>query len=184
MSGNDKRTVYSWDTCVFLALLKREADKPLADIVAVATDIELGKADFVVSTIVIAEMLDLIDDLSLAAEFNGFLQRPNVLVVNVDPQIARRTARLRSEWRASATPDEKRNIKTPDAIILATAMLAGASVLHTFEPKLQRLSKTELVEQLSITSPLLASGQKVFLSIEEQRNDEAINEPQKTPAEP
>jgi predicted nucleic acid-binding protein len=135
-------------------LLKREADKSLGDIIAVAQEIESREADFVVSTIVIAEMLDVIDDSGLAAAFNGFLQRPNVVVFNVDAQVARLTAELRAEWRRTSTA-EHRNIKTPDAIVLATAILGGADVLHTFEPKLLRFSGTPLVSNLAITSPAL-----------------------------
>jgi predicted nucleic acid-binding protein len=114
MSGKNNRTKYSWDTNLFIAHLKREVDKPLADIAAIANEVELGRADFVISTIVIAELLDVIDDPVLATDFQGFIRRPNVLVVSVDPRIARRTAQLRAEWRAMAAPDDTpRNIKTP-----------------------------------------------------------------------
>ncbi len=159
MTGTESRAAYSWDTCVFVALLKKEADKPLANIMAVANDIQLGKADFVISTIVITELLDLITDHVLADEFQAFIRRPNVLVVNVDPRVARRAARLRAEWRTTAKSEkEDRNIKTPDAIIIATAILAGATVLHSLEPRFIRHHKSLLVNLLEITTPMLAGG--------------------------
>lgn len=170
MSGTESRVVYSWDTNVFLAYLNEEKDKPLADIAAVAREIELGKADFIVSTIVIAELLDLVDDESLASDFQEFIRRPNVEIVNVDPRIARRTARLRAEWRATATSDEQaRNIKTPDAIIIASAMLAGATVLHSLEPRMRRHHKTALVDGLDITMPMLSGGQLVLRTVKAEK---------------
>ena len=114
MSGTDSRIIYCWDTCVFLALLKREADKDIANLLAVAAEIETGQADLIISTIVLAELLEIIGDDRLVEQFNGFCRRPNVMLANVDPRVARKAASLR--WLAKV-PDERNNIKnlkTPD----------------------------------------------------------------------
>ena len=201
MAGTSNRVVYSWDTNVFLAHLKQEAGKPLEDIGAVADEIERGIADCVISVIVVAEMLDAIDDPQLATDFQEFMKRPNVELVNVYPKLARKTAELRKQWQytASSTHEarqpnncpscgkslgENRNIKTPDAIVLMTAMLHGATVLHSFEPGMKRHSKTTLVDGLEICDAKLYSGQLIL----PERNDdkpraETTNEPaEKTPA--
>ena len=170
--------MYSWDTNVFLAHLKAEAGKPLADISAVADEIERGIADCIISVVVVAEMLDVIDDPQLATDFQVFMKRPNVKLVNVYPKLARKTAELRANWRSmgannpSAPPNtcktcgtslgENRNIKTPDAIVLVTAMLHGVTVLHSLEPRMKRHSKTDFVDGLEICDPKLASGQMLL----------------------
>jgi predicted nucleic acid-binding protein len=163
MSGTSERTVYSWDTCVFLALLLNEEDKPLDDIRAVAREVETGAADLLVSTIVVAEMLDIVDKPDLATQFEGFLRRPNVQLWNVDPRVARRTAALRADWRRQ-TAQKDGNVRTPDAIVITTAVMAGATVLHSFDDKVLRFHKNPLVGDLAITLPRLAGGQKVFLT--------------------
>ena len=110
------------------------------------------------------------------------MRRPNVTLANVDPRVARKTAELRAEWRADKSHDaENKNIKSPDAIILATAVLYGATVLHSTEPKFHRHSKTALVSGLRITMPVLDQGQKVFeLASGEQPASEAANESEET----
>lgn len=180
MSGSDGRTVYSWDTNVFLALLKREQDKPIDDIIAVAVEIETGKSDLVVSTLVIVEMLDIIDDQQLASDFHAFLHRPNVLMVNVDPEIARQTAKMRNDWRKTSNT-EPRNIQPPDAIIIATAIACNADVLHSFDDKVLRFHKTDIARNMPITPPKLASGQRVLKEDAPEPEAEIINAPEKEP---
>ena len=163
MSGGNSRVVYSWDTNVFLALMKKETDKSLPDIEAVADEIEQGKADLVVSTVVVVEMLTVFDDPALAVSFIAFLRRPNVLLVSVDFRVARKTAELRFQWRADQTHgSDNRNIKMPDAMILATAILYQVTVLHTFDTPMQRHNKSALVSGMAITEPRLHGGQRVL----------------------
>lgn len=164
MPGSDSRDVYSWDTCIFLALFKKEADKPLADIIAVANEIEVGRADMVVSTIVMTEMLDIITDPSLESDFKAFLRRPNVFVANLDPRVARKVAEIRSAWRC-ATPEANGNVSVPDAAIITTAILGKATVLHSFDDKVLRFNKHSIVDGLEIIKPVLAGGQRVLPEI-------------------
>lgn len=162
MTGTGSRVVYCWDTCVFLALLRQETDKDIANLLAVAAEIETGQADLIISTIVLAELLELIADNTLAEQFNGFCRRPNVMLANVDPRIARKAARLR--WLAKA-PDERNHIKklhTPDAIILATAIIHEATALHTYDPDLLRFNVTDLANNIPILQPRMSSGQNVL----------------------
>lgn len=158
-SSPEKRAVYSWDTCVLIAHLTNELDKPLEDIRAVAKDVDTDRADLVLSVTTLIEFEDLIDNERLSADFNGFLSRPNVLLVDVNVPVAKKTREVRMAARAS-TPT--RSIKIPDAQIIATAILYGADVLHTFDTKLLNVSMSPIVDSLPIRVPCLLSGQKVL----------------------
>jgi|GEM_PF-3212689 len=166
MNGPTKKIVYSWDANVFLAHFKQEENKKeyLSAISAIYDEVERGSVELLVSVIVVAEMLDLINDPRMSDEFQRLLKRPNVRLMDVTPHIARKTAELRWKWKSrdESHIDEPRNIKTPDVIIIATAAHCGASVLHTFENKYDKHSGTPLVSNLKITKPILVSGQKVF----------------------
>jgi predicted nucleic acid-binding protein len=164
MNGPTKKIVYSWDANVFLAHFKQEENKRehLSAICAIYDEVERGSVELLVSVIVVAEMLDLINDPKMSDEFQRLLKRPNVRLMDVTPHIARKTAELRSKWRNESHRNEPRNIKTPDAIIIATAAHCGASVLHTFEDKYYKHSETPLVSNLKIIKPMLSSGQQVF----------------------
>ena len=64
------------------------------------------------------------------------------------------------EWIAHTT---KTGIKAPDAMIVATALIYRAAVLHTFDPDLIALSELELVDGLKICHPCDPSGQKILI---------------------
>ena len=152
------KPTYCWDTSVFVAWLKEEPDKPLADIAAVAAEIDANEAVLVVPVTVLTEMQPRKFTAEEWDSFQKTLRRSNVVVADTTPAIAERGSRLRD--RAEA---EGRKIKTGDATIIATAIVYGVAMLHTFEPKHINLSGSEVVEGLRITQPLPLSGQKGLL---------------------
>lgn len=156
---SSKHPVYAWDTSVFLAHLKQESDKPLADIAAVAQEVEKDDADLIVSLTTKMELLDIVDNPKIAALFEGFLQRRNVMLIDVNPTVADTVLAVRFKGNRS-TP--KRNVKLGDAQIVGTAIVYGADVLHTFDPGLLKLSGSPIVDGLHIALPKLLSGQKVL----------------------
>lgn len=159
MSDKKKRPLYAWDTSVFLAHLKGEMDKPLADIAAVFQEVETDKADMIVSITTYIELLDIVDSPKIASAFTRFTQLKNVIFADVSPPVAD----VALQVRYSANKDTpKRNIKIGDAQIIATAIAFGADVLHTFDPKLLNVSKSKIVQGLVIVHPKLLSGQRVM----------------------
>jgi predicted nucleic acid-binding protein len=149
------KPVYCWDTCVFIAWLKQEENKPLADIELVVNEIDSGHAVLVVSVTVFTEIQRSKFTNEQWERFQGFLTRSNVVVANTTPDIAQKG----SEIRDRAEADERR-IKTGDATIVATAIAYGVDALHTFDPGLLRLSRSAVVEGLPITEPITREGQK------------------------
>ena len=152
---SNKRPLYCWDSCVFLAHFKSEADKPLADIRAVASEIDLDRADLLVSITTVMELLDVVSDKSIAAKFEKYLKRPNVALIDVNWVVAQSALNV----RVIGKRHENRNIKVADAQIIATAIIHKADVLHTFDPKLLIISGHEIVSGLSIKTPKPLSGQ-------------------------
>ncbi len=145
---------------MFLAHFKNEADKPLEDIRAVAEEIETDKADLVISTMVYAELLDIVTDPSLRDAFNRFRRRRNVRMIDVNPRIAEL-----SQDVAVSAKQIQRSIKPPDAIVVATALLHKADVLHTFDDRILKASAAGLWVNLKVCHPRLLSGQKLLSQI-------------------
>ena len=152
------KPTYCWDTCVFIAWLKEETDKSLADIEAVVSEIDSGAAVLVVSVTVFTEMQRSKFTDQQWDRFQKVLRRSNVVVADTTPMIAQRGSQLRD--RAEA---EGRRVKTGDATIIATATAYDVYALHTFDPKLLNLNGSPVVEGLWITRPLPSSGQKGLL---------------------
>ena len=142
-----------------MAHLKQESDKPLDDILAVANEIESDKAELIVSITTKMEILDVVEDESLAKALTKFLDRRNVMLVDVNPPVA--DAALQVRYKANKG-NPKRNVKVADAQIVATAISYGADVLHTFDPPLLNLDKSPIVDGLSIRQPCLLSGQRLL----------------------
>ena len=103
MSGSKHgKPAIFWDSCVFLAWLKEEKNKPLEDIRAFIADIEGEKILLHVSVLSYTEVLDIFKiDEPLAGtagtRFRRWVKRQGVDVLDVDPRIAERAADLKRE---------------------------------------------------------------------------------------
>ena len=149
--------IYCWDTSVVIAWFRAESDKPLDDIELVIRDIEYGRANLLVSVTTYCEVLSIPGFERAAETFRKFLDRSNVMQVNVDPRIAETAVQVREAGR-----EQRRNIKTPDAQIIATAINYSADVLHTFDEKLINVSGSHIVRGLRITRPVAITGQQAL----------------------
>lgn len=100
--------------------------------------IQRGQAVGVVSTVSLLEICVRPyqrGDAKLAAEYRRILSdRPNFILRDVDDLIAMKAATLRADSGAPPL------LKTPDAVILATAVLEAADILVTNDLKLRRFS--------------------------------------------
>jgi len=147
----------AWDSCIFLAWFKGEEDKPLAEIEELLADIAKGRITLIVSAIVAAEILDESAGSPVRNKFREFMKRSNVVAANADFRVADLAADIRERTRELESQGKmKKSVKAPDAMILASAIIYRAEVLHTFDPILLSLDQSEVVHRLRITVPISA----------------------------
>jgi predicted nucleic acid-binding protein len=156
----DNRPVYCWDTSVFLAWLNEEAGAPLLDIDLVAQEIDKNKAVLVVPVTIISEILDSKLSGDQRAKLNAFLKRSTVINATTTLPIAIKARELRDAGRAMKPP---RKIKTPDATVVATAVIYKCDALHSLDDRgggpLKMAGMREL-NGLKICKPVPVSGQR------------------------
>ncbi len=144
----------AWDSCVFLAWFENEQDKPLAEIKELLEDIAAERLTLVVSAIVGAEVLDRAGVSTAGTQFREYIKRPNIIRADADFRVGERAAEIRQRANdAIASGRIKKGVKAPDAMIVATALIYKADVLHTFDPVLIGLDQDPVVEGLRITEP-------------------------------
>lgn len=152
---------FAWDSGVFIAWFCEESDKPLSDISFVVEMIDKKEANLIVPVTVFSELLETKFTDKQWEKFEAWMQRPNLIPIATTMSIARKCAGIRVKM-AKVKP-QAMAIKQPDGIIVATAILAGATVLHTFDEKLLRLSGTDFVDGLRIQKPMDPRGQKSLI---------------------
>ena len=156
--SKDRRPLYGWDTSVFVAWLNEEQSAPLGDIALVANEIDKDDAVLVVSVTVVSEVLECKMTDEQRTRFNKFFQRSNVILADVTLPIAQKAREIRDRGNA-----EGRKIKTPDAQIIATAIVFRCHVLHSLDNRgngALRLDGSTIVDGLKITPPRPLSGQR------------------------
>lgn len=146
---------YAWDSGVFIAWLCEEATAPLGDIDLVVREIDGDRANLILSVMTYSEILESKHDKEQLEKLDLFLQRSNVVKVDTTIPIARKAGRIRDIGL-----HEGRKIRTPDATILAVAILHKAHVLHTLDAGILSLNGTNIVDGLAITMPGLKSGDR------------------------
>jgi predicted nucleic acid-binding protein len=90
-------------------------------------------------------------------KFNNFLKRSNMHLIATTLPIAQKARQVRDRGL-----DEGRKIKTPDATIIATAIIQGCDCLHSLDDKGNgplKLNGSKIVDGLRITKPIPFSGQ-------------------------
>jgi predicted nucleic acid-binding protein len=155
--AKSKKPIYCWDSTTPIAWLKGEQSAPLADIDLVVQEVDADEAIMIIPATVYSEILEVNFEPDQLAAFDAFLNRANVLSVDLTPQIARRAAAIRERGLAERP---KRKLKTPDAQIAATAIAYGANVLHSLDDDLLHLNGHDTVDGLAICRPIPFSGQR------------------------
>ena len=144
-----------WDTSVLIDWLKGSGtENRMLSIKSVVAEIEAKKYKLAVSTLVYVEVLECkmkmeceIPEQAIK-QFEDFMKNGNLVeVLAVDTRIAKRAQELRNRLN-----EKGRNIETPDAIHIATAIVSKAKQLHTFDDKILRLNGKDEVEGLVITA--------------------------------
>lgn len=122
-----------WDTCVFLDLVQGTPDHAQS-LNAIAEAAEAGRVRIVTSAFTLAEVIKTPDLGLLPPEqetlIRDFFENDYIDVVNVDRFVA-------EEARSIA---RDHNLKPPDAVHVATAVLSAVAVLHSYDEKLLKLN--------------------------------------------
>lgn len=158
MTAHHAKRIYSWDSSVFLAWLKGEECHPLADMEQVAAEVTDGSAFMLVSTQAYEEIQFSRCTPEQLKKIQAFLSRTNVELAQQTPAITRKAAEIVSESLAAGLVT-----KIKDARIVATAIVLDASVLHSVDDGLLRLSGKDIVDGLIISKPVSLTGQKGLL---------------------
>jgi len=146
------KPVIMLDSCVLIDTIQKTPGR-YCFIEPYVKEAEAGKLFIVLSVVSLAEVCYLkerhkegvsMDD--QIREIEEWLDREYIRTINVDRRIARRAARLRS-------PDGS-NLKTPDAIVVATALVAGVPKLFTFDGAGRRSGLLQLDQKIEGSPPL------------------------------
>ena len=150
-----RRATYCWDTSVFVAWIKNEEGAPLADIGLVTDELDKNQSNLLVPMPIVTEILEARHSPDQIAKFNAYLQRSNVILADTTYPIARKASDLRSAFLA-----QNRKLKTPDAQVIATAIVYRANALHSLDPDILNVAGDPAIEGLRISRPMTIHGQR------------------------
>ncbi|MBF6604960.1 MAG: PIN domain-containing protein [Chloroflexi bacterium] len=144
------KPVVTIDTSPWIALLAKEVDRA-EHVLRLLEQAERGEIKVFVSTVTITETVKgpAAGDPLLTDEQESvlvdYMDNPFITLVSVDPVVAARARDLRRHVRW---------LKTPDAMILATALVTGSETLYTYDQTdLVRLNGSADVGGLRIVIP-------------------------------
>jgi predicted nucleic acid-binding protein len=147
------KTNYVWDSTVLIAWLLEEAGAPLVEMGEVVREIDSGSSNLILSVTTFSEILESKFTVAQLDQLEKFLLRTNVVRVDTTFRIAKKAATIRD-----AGLPEKRKIRTPDATIMAVAVMYKVDALHTLDRQMLALNGSPIVDGLRITSPHPFSG--------------------------
>lgn len=129
MPPTGKRTYY-WDSCILIAWLKDEPrDLEVKEgIEEIVSAINNNRANMLTSVLTLTEVFEGKLRPETAETLRNIFKRRNVVQVSVDPKIAGTARQIREYYNARSI-----NVRTPDSIHLATAILYKADEFHTFD---------------------------------------------------
>ena len=115
----------------------------------VVSAVEIGRVELILSVVVLAELLRPKHSAEALAVVDRLFASSGVTLADVTPEIARFASAMRAECHAERPP---RKLKTPDALILATAV-RRCDAFYTLDKKLLRLVGHTFVDDLAIAEP-------------------------------
>lgn len=136
MSGS--KTIYYWDTCLFLAWLKNETTRKAGEMDGIADVIDRfhkRRLSLITSVITITEISLAKIPAGLDTLLEDVMQRSNFTRVAVDIRVARLARDIRNYYLSRPEQYGNSTVTVPDAIHLATAILYRADEFQTFDAK-------------------------------------------------
>lgn len=122
-----------FDTSVWIAILEKDQDHDLASITGWIDRVDRQKATLLFPTVVLCELFSSRDD-ARQRIIDLYLQRPNVELLDLTLSIAKAGALLRVD-----ADSDRLKLKTPDALIIASASHHRADILISCDRGIVRL---------------------------------------------
>ena len=134
MAGPSLR--YYWDTAPLVAWItdERRADpSEMSGLAEVLELVERGQAILMTSVLWRAEVLDLGLAANQKRKLESAFDGQTVIELGIDGQVMDLAGYIRTHQRATKKKDALKNVRTPDAIHLASAIHYAATEFHTFD---------------------------------------------------
>ena len=140
-----KKELICWDSSVFISWIRGDENPDRIQAVkAVVKSIENESYKLAISTLLYVEVLESTMPGHAIERFKKFMQnRQMVEIIAVDIRVAEKAQSLRNK--------SQKKIHVPDAVHIATAIVCGAKLFHTFDDGLLQLSGKDEVDGLTIT---------------------------------
>lgn len=139
-----QRHLVCWDSNCFIAVLADEAGR--ADIcLEILEQARLGEIDLCASYLALVETVKIpsLDDEETERRIRSFFDSPFIEKLGLNDEVATEARRLQ----------RIANLDPRDAIHLATAIIAGADALHTYDRDLLRIDCQALALPIAIEPP-------------------------------
>lgn len=141
------KILYSWDSSTLIAWLKGERPHA-ANIDLIEKEISSAQANLVVSSLIDFEISEARHTPEQITRVRSFLKRSNIARIDAGGPVTELAAKIRD-----GLVKEDKTLRRADAIILATAILYRADVLHSTDEHHLRLNGSPLVHGLLIETP-------------------------------
>lgn len=140
-----RKDLICWDSSVLISWIRGdESPDRIQAVRAVVESVENGDYKLAVSTLLYVEVLESTMPGHAIEQFKKFMQnRQLVEIIAVDIRVAEKAQSIRNK--------SQKKIHVPDAIHIATAIVSGAKLFHTFDDGLLQLSGKDEVDGLIIT---------------------------------
>lgn len=125
--------LYYWDTCMFLAWINDEERKTgeMDGVREVVERVKRREVKVMTSALTLVEVLSAKLPVGFDTLFQNFMRR--IDRVNVDTKVATLAHDIRNHYATRSAEFGGKNLSTPDAIHLATAIFYRADEFHTFD---------------------------------------------------
>ena len=150
------KPTYYWDACIFLAWLQDEVRAPgeMDGVSEVASVVSRGEANLVTSVMTRTEVLESSLTAAARRKFDEIFKRSNIYQLDVTQSVSSVAHEIRDHYHRIG-----RNVKTPDATHLATAITHKVTEFQTFDNKMLNLNGNVAGYPLSICKPNAIQGE-------------------------
>jgi predicted nucleic acid-binding protein len=171
-----------WDSAAWIAYINREMPSPKNSIKdkryemcrATLERASKGEIEIVTSAFTLAEVCKKTEITSPANNLPAFFQQPYILVIPVDTQVGRKAQYLQLAGSIKRKP--------PDAIHIASALIANVPVFHTFDEYLLELNGALTLDdgnKLQVVKPTEEIPLPPLLELAKKQTDEDETEESK-----